>query len=69
MAWSKTDAADALGLEIALYAKENGLEVNRELVEARFSEAHYSSTEMHQAVVKARPHWKTTLRAALRHAS
>lgn len=60
---NKTEAAEILALDVRVFARKHGVEINKDLVEARMSEAKHLGGLKDQAVAVA-PSWKTILRIA-----
>jgi hypothetical protein len=60
---SKTDAGDLMGLKIRIFARENGLIVNKDLVLNMMQEqSHWNGP--YRRARDANPSWQTVLRGA-----
>lgn len=64
---TKTEAAEIIATDVRVFARQYGIEITKDLVEARLSEARHMGGLKATAAATA-PAWRTVLRAATRHA-
>ncbi len=61
---TKTAAAEIIATDVRVFARQYGITITKDLVEARMSEARHLGGRKAEAAAAA-PSWRTVLRAAL----